>query len=1006
MKVTSVCIALLLAVSVSYAQTDLQDLIEKGQRARAKASEAAQHLGALSLLDNPQKALSYYRKAVELDPSNVKAREWVKRLTSTATVNIAFDKERSYVDAEQPLKGCFWVQGGPNAGRYCVEETLRKHLGWNTYRVIPAPATSAGPTQVKILLDDLIFAEDFEMGYLSTLRGWEIIGGLPMSDPHVLRLDHWYPVIHLTDGTDDYLFSTVQGDSGSGDTPANTPYFPLLEAGKLASWRVFENESWLDVGGVVKYKEVTFTALNNRDPVTHVGPLDDLQGAAIEGEEMIIWLVDPINDTSGLGLTVDDLSNGTKHSVYTVTSASFTSPARDVFTWTAREQTANGLASLTVPYVYRGLGTCIEIEHGGPAPNPEGRRADNSALYGTGSQWFSWIFAFTATDITSSSYVFWDSPIARLVRDPSIGVDTVVPQLRNNSGGGTWQNVGTAFDIDLFNTVRKVYGFLVNYNSSTNVAELFVNNVSQGTTTITSGIYASGSGDAIWHNNASASSTKVAWFAARHGQRLLDSTEIEARSMYGWTLDMIAAESNLTMAIEFVEGTGTLALDFSHLAGATSTNVEFNNFANIEAAWKESDTGVATMRFTRPNGLLGRPAYAPLQNVGSNFGHYSAGYSADPSERDFRFVAADGGRLHPEDAGGSATCTFTAATKTITGFPVDIEPAPGKQYTFSAGPNTGNLTIERVYVDPRTASSDTATVVVQEALTDDTARAGTWSTVGTTQWDEINSGRWDIGVRMLVEVSSGATDKLSSGFDTNAGTSKFADLFLFLLGFGASATQENLDSIGPNDYGWLFSGTSSALPSAEFAAKSTLSTDSAPSIVLREPDGTWKTKGLLTSPSTADFTWPEHRIESATAMIRKANFDRVRVRYARNWDPVPSGSVPSGSDLMLSDIVSEWREATSGSGLNELIVESPLLLEEDAQAQADEIHSIITTARPYTVILYGPITRAEAAAEPGDVVDITWPANTLLASGKKGILLSWDVDAIDNSAVGVVLFMP
>lgn len=811
----------------------------------------------------------------------------------------------------------------------------------------------------------------------------------------VLTGGHWYLVAYFTDSSsNDYLLSTVYGDSASTDTPASEPYRPYLQPDTVVDWNVYDtSKGWLDVGGVVKHKEIVFQAANVRDGQTNIGPLDDMQGKTFAGEPFILYAIDPVPRADGVGITFDDLANGTIIFRGTIRDSSFSGEARDTFSLTVREQTSQGLSVPSAARELPGLARGIAVETGGPAPGPELRRLAVSNT--TGDQWWSWYILRSSSTATGAAFDIFTSGLARVQYDPStlkINVD-----LKNSAG--SWQTVGSASSISL----TAGNGFLVNYDSATTTAELFVDGSSAGTTVITSGLNAAGSVDEVWGHTPASGNAVFTHFLYRRGTRELSSDEILDRSNFGW---VPVNESNLTASVEFVEGTGTEIMDSANASSGGGISVKANNFASIATAWTESGTGEAAQAHTRPPVIVGRPFNAKLINVGVGYGWYSPGIEVVGTPlKQFRYVAADGNRLTASQAGHTGTFTFNNTTKEVSGFSMAIEPSVGQVLNFSAGPNAGNHTIDQIQIDPRITPNSTGTVRLSVAPTTDAGRAGTWTTTGSPSW--TNKGSNSLASLITAEVLTGATDHMSGGFNEVATTRQLVAQYLVDHGPQSTPTVSNLSSsFDSEEYGWQGEGNATAFNHTDDLAKKTSSSDNGPSVVFRNSTGTYEVKGFQTAPSSADFTWDERRIRSATEKKSRRKFTAVRSRYSINWNPVERGLISSTelADPYSQESITKYREVVSGSG-TELVLDIYHLDRQNAADFTSTLYDIVTTGVIYTIKLYGPITSAEAALEPFDVADVTWSADSFLSSGRKGTVVAWRLHS-NNSATAVVLFIP
>lgn len=912
-----------------------------------------------------------------------------------------------YSDAPslETLSGWLWVAPGdlfgePSPSDWAPVRVVTSSPG--ALYVAPYPVES-GRHVLRAVEAPLLFADGFERG---DLWAW---GAAVGADPSLraggeidLRLAMaesvgWYNVLSFSGldsgGSTVYVLLSegIGGGSASTDTPASKRYRYTLRSFDSVSWKAIRQESgWPDAGGVVDHVDYHVVADNTRNPSTNVGPLDDLQDLTFKGQAATMYAVRLVWDDTLKRWWPEDLADAQVLWKGTILDAAFAGVTDSEFSMTIREQTKEGLKVPGSPVELQGLGGGVKVETAG-APGSGARiiQPDVSAARGTGDQWHAWGILRGTGDTGSSNYVFFDHPTVRLQR--GVAANTIIVEIKN--AAGTWQPVGTSPTF----TASTFFGILVNYDLSSTTAELWVNGVSAGSTVITSGIFASSTSSNYWYNAPTTGTIEITHFFYRQGGRLLADSEIADRSQYVFDFD---SETSLNIALEFKERTGTSVGD-----EAQSQSAVLTGFADANGAWVASGTGDAPQSRTRPLVTVGRPFMAKLFPLDVAKLVFSPGYEGET--RAPRFVAADGARLASSPTNGTGITNFIAANRQIDIFSaLTPEPAIGQSMTFSAGPNAGAHTIDRILIDPvRGVYPLTAGYyVVNGAITGDAGRSGTWS--GTGAYSDF-SGSALMAYMNPVQVTSGATDHMSLCSLTagsNDDSRRLVGAYLERLGPASSPTTSALKTLSLEEVGWQGDGADEAFGQADTLARVTPSTDNGPSVVYRNSAGTYLVTGSDLSPSAGTYTWDSLRIKSATQAAFPGEYNKVVTHYAKAWNKREAGGLPSASvkDALATEAAIEWRSVPSGTGTKELPLYTYFLSRADAKAFGDAILSMLS-GKLYVIELYGPIKTTEAAMAPFTAVTVDWSADSYLDGGVNGIVVGLDVHP-DKSATALVFF--
>ena len=811
------------------------------------------------------------------------------------------------------------------------------------------------------------------------------------------------------------LLSTEWGSSRSTDTPASEPYFYVLRPQSFISWTAVDtSKDWPDIGGIERHPVYEFFADSERNPITETSPLDFLGELNFTGQEAILYMSTPVHDAT-VGWQVPSLANSTKVMRGTVLTDR---TEGDVFSIKIQEQTTNALQVISSPQEWKGLGSGVRVEEGGSAGSgPRVVRFDDAALRTQGSQWMAWTLIQNGTHSVSQDSIFI-SPIIRLRHGNATVTDGLTLEMLNLAG--TWQRIGP--DPLTVTGPFDLRGILVNYNLSDTTADVYVNGSLAGSTVLTSGINAApGSVDIQFFN--SGGTREMTWFFFRAGNRFLPDSDILDRNVFGIPL---AEDLSITAAIDFGDYLGDESLD---TAGGESALLV--GFADADASWTPSHEGPGGAAHTRPRVNVGRPLGAQIELADVGFQHITSGIDAtvEPTgpallpARGVRHVLANGRRLKPEIDALSSLSVFGPAApgKKITGIPMEHEPAVAQELDFDTAPNAATHVVRDLIVDPLLGidnlSTDRGSIIVESSVVA-SSTVGIWTSVALDhEWTDAPIANNKTKQRYpLAEVVSGLTENtaLSTQRFTNDGIHRLAEVYLLHLGpvvdDSGVVTKEKIRSISLEFFGWQGEGGDQAIEHAARLAKATPSEDDGPSVIFRDGDGDWFLRGSDLSPTVADFTFPERRIENVEDTRNPVAFDAIKVLYGKYWAfDEASRLAPQANRLgrLENQTARQWREAQAeGSGSKEVPIETYFLRLEDARPFANGMLSILN-GDIRTIKLLSPIKESETAMKAFHVIDITWAADPLLSSGKKGILLKFTLNE-QSAKIGaemVVLFI-
>lgn len=816
-----------------------------------------------------------------------------------------------------------------------------------------------------------------------------------------------YSVWHLkgldsAGATEDVLLTSgVLFNSATADTPADISAYPTLRPSREPRWVAVKTDkdkaaSFIDAAGVVSYGNgrgiIRGTADNApRNPSTKKAPLDPLADLDFRGQDAVLWACYPSFDGQRWRPSALGAAKNKKVALGTILEAGFPS-GRDAFQFSIEEHTSAGLRDPATPLQYPGFPRAVVIEDGGAVIT----RADTATLYdSTKSQWFAFIFTITGDDSTSTDYGLLASPILRIRRVGS-ATNVIKVQMLNSAAG--WQDIGTNVSFTAGVDNGGLLTLLVNYDVSTTTATLYSGGVSQGSTVLTGGLYASGSGTLTMFNTPTVGTCEAAWMGVRHGQRLLAADEIRQRSMFGWDS---AGESNLTLDLRFDNGFLTTIVDYGD-----GVDAHMSGFADSDAAWVETGLGERSSAFARPAALVGLPFEAPAETVGALGLLMTPGYTGlNPG---LRYVAANGGRLTRAGSGATVTTAFTAPDRVetwpapSTPFIFSPEPPTGAVFNVGSGANAGDKTVRVVQRTPRHPESGAFSVLVEEAITTAGAASIAFTQVSESDWEEVVDT--DIGIVIDNDFSDygGGTNLprfqlLRAGLERLTASFRRVDVVIspaaaFLKRLGpleSSVTETNTSStLVDSDYGWRGEGETLSLDAVDELARTSSSADDSSSVVYRGSDGTYVVRGFDRSPSSADYTWDETSLASVEEVPLAQRFKSIIVRYGRAWQVTQADRQPGAAavDAFGAAAAVPWATVQSGTASPVKIVDRYYLGASEAQPHADALLDIQQNGRLFDAVLAAPPSPTELAMTPLQVADITWP-NTLLESGLNGSIV-------------------
>lgn len=894
-------------------------------------------------------------------------------------------------------------------GAYRVAGALPVGSRWRVNTSPPALVDVAS-YRALVTCRERIFSSGFEVeGGELPLAEWSAVRGLGGGDVAINPLQPQL-VLHLTNGTDDYLFSRHgRTASAAGDTPASTRIRPGLEMSEAFAFQAYEIErdpktraTFWNLGGVSLHPrgKISFSIRNAINSTTKIGALDDLLTVAFDGQEAIVWACYAENTANGWRLP--DLSDATRCAILsrgTVDEAGFQSEARDVFAGSFIEQTAAGLQVPVTPQRMRGLARGVAVENGG-SPTTGARIVRPAETSSTASQSFAWTFTHDGNDSGAAEHIIFVHPIVRVRRAPG-SPDTLNVAVRNAAGSYAAVPAG-GFDFPAADTLISV---ALVYDSATTTAETFLDGVSQGTRTITGGLYAATSGTTSFYQNPSVGTLKVTWYAYRHSLDLMADEDVERFSMYG----LPAADGlDFNVALEFNEGVGTRIADHAGQSPAT-----LEGFSDADGAWTYSGTGEPASSLRRLPPVIGRPFAARGEILDAVFQVYTPGYVGEAREE--RAVYQDKARLPPEFSDDQTDVDF-AADDSIAFDYFGKELALGQVISNSAGSNAGDLTIasrSAAFTPERgmevTGSTPKDIWFVEESVVVETGVTTTLAS-DQTRWDDVTVLQAGMpAYRVTDQVSR---DVASSGGETLAGVGSFdSDSVgkVFIENFGPEASATEADEAGANnsrDIGWRGEdGSMTALSVAPEIMRSSYSSDFAPSVVYRARNGDWHVRGFLKTPSSAVFSWGAADIFRAQEMAIRTRYQSVELRHSFNWSYSPgdasAGPSAAGADRLASALSREYSIVSAGDGEPRLPI-SFYGLGTRAQFVADSLLDIVTNGHPYKLILNAPRTLSEiTTVVPFDVVEVTYSPDSYLAA-RKGCIVGYKL--LPNGRAEVIVY--
>lgn len=787
--------------------------------------------------------------------------------------------------------------------------------------------------------------------------------------------------------THDVLFSNVDGwFTAVSDTPSATGVIGGLETPRsqvMNGWVCLDTSRYIDPGGLVKVDRLLYRVRNPRQP-DGSRPLDDLNDYDWKQQLAELWIGYPVYSPGGADVySVPTFANFTRLFKGEVKNQA---RASDHLTFEVRTQIDIDMSKPLVPVVWLGLGGKIKLEKkAGDAPVVE--RPAATELVATTDQTYMAMLEPETTPSGSADEILIQTPLFRVRCNESGGVGNghLECYLLNNSS--VWQQVGNGVEVPLAvgagqsDTTLARKALVVAYNSSTNLASLFVNGVADGTTTITGGLDSSASSTAATMKTPNNLSNAWYLWHFRHMDELLtDTTEIANLSMYGIPS---GSESRFTMLLEFVDRFGTAVTDFA--TGGHAATIK--NHTSADDSWESTYTGESSMAFTRPAAKINNPFQMRLSVVDAAYSYYQAGWEGLDNTRKWRNVTEDGVRLQPTlSVNARAGIVFDGNNEQINDIDA-LEPKAGADITFSngIGNNNDTFTVSIVAAEPLTGRTGC------RVITDGTPAVSTESGVDYDV-DYVSPEFTDLAVTKefnakmkFLKVTKATTGALAASnitTDTIA-IEKLAQYF----GPQKTVTSDGvLNSGSDNRTGWQeMDGAQPIGPVYHKILKGIRATDDSPCVAFTKPDGSITARGLEQAPSTADWKFTEGDFADIEELATKNEDYTFLIKYGRAFTDIESLAGQSSKDALFQQATRIWRVYRVGSGSEDLEVETPLLYGKGAEDYGTALLNW-QSARIFRGTILGPETEAGMLIEPGQIVDVTHSNYPLLENGKKGTI--------------------